>query len=200
MTATKPGLIGIHAETGEELFNVPKTGNPTAVIPTPIVSGNRIYHSSGYGAGNVAIDIKVENGKLIAETVYAKNKESMENHHGGYVLHEGTIFGFSRAFRGVWMAQDLKTGDVLWSKKVGSGKSGSIGFADGMLYCYDDGDGICYLAKPSKTGWEPAGQVKLPEITAMDRKKGAIWAHPVIADQKLFIRDQEKLFAFDIRQ
>ena len=200
LTATKPGLIGIHAETGEELFNGPKTGNPTAVIPTPIVSGNRIYHSSGYGAGNVAIDIKVENGKLIAETVYAKNKESMENHHGGYVLHEGTIFGFSRAFRGVWMAQDLKTGDVLWSKKVGSGKSGSIGFADGMLYCYDDGDGICYLAKPSKTGWEPAGQVKLPEITAMDRKKGAIWAHPVIADQKLFIRDQEKLFAFDIRQ
>jgi choline dehydrogenase-like flavoprotein len=126
--------------------------------------------------------------------------KGMENHHGGYILHEGTIFGFSRAFRGVWMAQDLKTGDVLWSKKVGSGKSGSIGFADGMLYCYDDGDGICYLAKPSKTGWEPAGQVKLPEITAMDRKKGAIWAHPVIADQKLFIRDQEKLFAFDIRQ
>jgi|JI6StandDraft_1071083.scaffolds.fasta_scaffold66512_2 outer membrane protein assembly factor BamB len=200
LTATKPGLVGVHAETGEELFNIPKTGNPTAVIPTPIVSGNRIYHSSGYGAGNVAIDIKVENGKLSTEISYAKNKESMENHHGGFVLHDGTIFGFSKAFRGVWMAQDLKTGDVLWSKKVGNGKSGSIGFADDMLYCYDDGDGICYLAKPSKTGWEPAGQVKLPEITAMNRKKGAIWAHPIIADKKLFIRDQEKLFAFDIGQ
>jgi outer membrane protein assembly factor BamB len=200
VTAAKEGLIGTHALTGEELFKSAKTGNPTAVIPTPIIQGNRIYHSSGYGAGNVALDIAKDGDKLVANQAYAANKESMENHHGGYVLHDGTIFGFSRAYRGVWMAQDFKTGDVLWYKKVGNSRSGSIGFADGMLYCYDDGEGICYLAKPSKEGWESVGQVKLPETTSLDRKQGAIWAHPVIADGKLFIRDLEKLFAFDISQ
>jgi outer membrane protein assembly factor BamB len=193
-------LIGIHAETGEELFLNPNTGNKTAVIPTPVVSGNRIYHSSGYGAGNVAIDISVENGKLTATQAYHNGKGSLENHHGGFILHEGTIFGCSSALRGAWVAQDLKSGDLLWSEKVGKGRSGSIGFADGLLYCYDDADGICYLAKPSRTGWEKLGEVKIPEPSTIDKGKGAIWAHPVIADKKLFIRDQDKLFAFEIGQ
>ncbi len=198
VTAAKPGLIAVHAETGEELFVNSKTGNQTAVIPTPIISGNRIYHSSGYGAGNVAVDVKREGDTLVATEVFAASRQSMENHHGGFVLHDGTIFGFSRAMRGVWMAQDLKTGEVLWHKKVGSAASGSIAFADGNLYCYDDADGTCYLAKASKTGWEPVGQVKLPEQTAIDRGRGAIWSHPVVAANKLFIRDLDKLFAFEI--
>ncbi|MFN7874240.1 MAG: PQQ-binding-like beta-propeller repeat protein [Pirellula sp.] len=198
LTATKPGLVGIHAETGEELFLHPKTGNNVAVIPTPVVSENIIYHSSGYGAGCAALEVTVSGGKLSVKELYHNNKGSMENHHGGFVLHEGTVFGFSRANRGCWMAQDLKSGEVLWSEKVGKGASGSIGFADGHLYCYDDAEGICYLAKPSKSGWEAVGQVKLPKTATIDRGRGAIWAHPVIAEKKLFIRDQDKLFAFDI--
>lgn len=198
VTASKPGLIGIHAITGEELFTNPKTGNGTAVIPTPIIAGNRIYHSSGYGAGNVALDISKSAEGLDAKEVYHFNRQSMESHHGGYVLDQGTIYGFSKAMRGVWMAQDLATGDVLWNKKIGSSSSGSIAYADGMLYCYDDSEGVCYLAKATKDGWEELGKVKLPSTTVFDRQRGAIWTHPVIADGKLFIRDHEKLFAFDI--
>ena len=198
VTASKPGLVGIHAATGEELFSNPKTGNGTAVIPTPIISGNRIYHSSGYGAGNVALDITKSGDGLDAKEIYHFNRQSMESHHGGYVLDQGTIYGFSKAMRGVWMAQDLATGDVLWNKKLGSTSSGSIAYADGLLYCYDDSEGVCYLAKATKEGWEELGKVTLPSTTVFDRKRGAIWTHPVIADGKLFIRDHEKLFAFNI--
>lgn len=198
VTASKPGIIGIHAITGEELFSNPKTGNQTAVIPTPIVEDNKIYHSSGYGAGNVALEITKAGDGLDATEVYHFNRQSMESHHGGYVLDQGTIYGFSKSMRGVWMAQDLATGDVLWNKKIGSSRSGSIAYADGMLFCYDDAEGICYLAKATKDGWQELGKVTLPSQTNFDRKQGAIWSHPVIADGKLFIRDHEKLFAFDI--
>jgi outer membrane protein assembly factor BamB len=198
LTACDQGLVGIHATSGELLFKNGSTGNGVAVIPTPIVSGDIVYHSSAYKAGNAAVKISVSNGKLSAKELYHEAKESMENHHGGYVVHDGAIFGFSKALRGVWMAQDLETGKVLWSKKVGKATSGSIAFADGLLYCYDDQEGICYLAKASREGWEELGKVALPEQTTIDRKQGAIWAHPVIAGQKLFIRDQEKIFAFDI--
>lgn len=200
LTAVKEGLVAYDAASGEELFKNEKTGNRTAVIPNPIVSGNRIYHSSAYGAGNVALDVSKENGKLVAKEVYAFKTDSMENHHGGYILYNGTIFGFSKSSGGSWLAQDLQTGKTLWSKNLRSGKSGSIAFADGMLYCYDEAEGVCFLAKPSTTGWEPVGQVKIPEVTGLDRKQGKIWAHPVIADKKLFLRDQEKLFAFDIAE
>jgi outer membrane protein assembly factor BamB len=198
VTACKPGLVAFHAETGELQFTSPKTGNRTAVIPTPIVQGNEIYHSSAYKAGNSLLKLTAAGGKVSMEQVYHFDKESMENHHGGYVLHDGTIFGFSNAMRGLWMAQDWKSGQILWSKKVGNGRSGSIAMADGLLYCYDDADGTCYLVKPSKEGWEELGKVKLPEQTSSDRGQGAIWAHPIIANKTLFIRDQELIYAFDI--
>jgi len=71
-------------------------------------------------------------------------------------------------------------------------------FADGMAYCYDDQEGICILAKVSRTGLEEVSQFTIPAQTTTDRKQGAIWTHPVIAGQKLYIRDQEKIFAFDL--
>ena len=198
VTAAKPGLVAFHAETGELQFTSPKTGNPTAVIPTPILSGNQIYHSSAYKAGNALLNLSVDGGKVNMEQVYHLDKESMENHHGGYVLHEGTIYGFTNALRGAWVAQDLKTGEILWNHKTGKARSGSIAFADGMLYCYDDAEGVCYLVAPSREGWQEKGSVKLPKSWEGDRQRGAIWAHPVVAGQKLFIRDQELIYAFDI--
>ena len=198
LTACKQGLVGIHCDTGELLFKNASTGNSIAVVPTPIVSGNIVYHSAGYKAGSAAVRITVVNGVLEAKEIYHEFKENMESHHGGTVLAEGTIFGFSRSLRGVWMAQDLEKGNVLWSKKIGGARSGAIAYADGLLYCYDDTDGVCYLVKPSRQGWIELGRVALPEQTTTDRKQGAIWAHPVIAKQKLFVRDQEHIFAFDI--
>jgi outer membrane protein assembly factor BamB len=198
ITAAKPGLVGFHAQNGDLQFKSPTTGNGVAVIPTPIIAGNLVYHSTAYKAGNTLIELAANGSKVDMKELYHFDKESMENHHGGYVLDDGVIYGFTNALRGAWMAQDLKTGAVLWSKKVGNGRSGSIAMADGLLYCYDDADGICYLVQPSKEGWKELGQVKLPEQTATDRGRGAIWAHPVIADKKLIIRDQELVYAFDI--
>lgn len=198
VTAAKSGLVAFHAQTGEHQFTSPKTGNKTAVIPTPIITGDQIYHSSAYKAGNALVKLNAAGGKVQMEEMYHRDKENMENHHGGYVLHEGTIYGFTNALRGAWVAQDLKTGEILWNHKTGKARSGSIAFADGMLYCYDDSDGVCYLVAPSREGWQEKGSVKLPKEWSGDRQRGAIWAHPVIAGQKLFIRDQELIYAFDI--
>ena len=198
VTATKSGLVAFSATDGSLQFTSPKTGNKVAVIPTPIIAGNQIYHSSAYGAGNTLLTVSAEGGAVKFEENYHFAKESMENHHGGYILNEGTIYGFTNARRGVWIAQDLKTGEVLWNKKTGNAKSGSIAFADGMLYCYDATDGVCYLVQPSRDDWQEKGSVKLPEPWAGDRQRGEIWAHPIIAGQKLIIRDQEYIYAFDI--
>jgi outer membrane protein assembly factor BamB len=200
VSASAKGLVGIDVESGETAFVNAATGNSVAVIPTPLIVGNSIYHTSAYQAGNALVDISLDAGKLVAKQRYHEAKESMENHHGGVVYHEGTIFGFSKALRGVWMAQDFATGRVLWSKKIGKATSGSIAMADGLLYCYDDQDGVCYLIKPSRTSWESLGQVTLPKMTSFDRGRGAIWTHPIIADHKLFIRDQEQLFAWDLKE
>lgn len=198
VTASQPGLIGIDAKSGKKLFGNGATGNGTAVIPTPVVAGDMIYHVSAYGAGNALVKLSKDGSQIKAEELYHKTAKSMENHHGGVVLLDGTIYGFSKADGGVWMAQDLKSGDVLWSEKVGRNASGSIALADGLLYCYNDKDGTCLLVEPSRDGFKSKGKLTIPEQTSINRQKGAIWAHPIVADGMLVIRDQDLIYAYDV--
>ncbi|MGB1814160.1 MAG: polyvinylalcohol dehydrogenase, partial [Rubripirellula sp.] len=57
ISASKAGLVAFDTESGERLFSDAATGNPTAVIPTPILHLQQIYHSSGYRAGNALINL-----------------------------------------------------------------------------------------------------------------------------------------------
>lgn len=198
LTASKPGFYAINADTGEALISSPETGNRTAVIPTAIATGNKIYHTSNYDAGNALWTLSGNGGNVSAEMVYHLYGDSMENHHGGVVLVDGVIYGFTKINRGQWMAQDLESGETLWSESLGRNRSGSIAYADGRLYCYGDKDGSLHLIEPSREGLKVVGSLKLPEQTEMARKSGAIWAHPVIANQMVIIRDLDLIFAFDI--
>lgn len=195
-TASKTGLYGLRASDGNQMFLEPGTGNNVAVIPTPVILEDGVYHTSDYGSG--CVRIKLTDGE--ASLVYHMQDKTMRNHHGGVVLVDGVIYGFTKANGGAWMAQDLESGEVLWTKRIRPNKSGSIAYADGRLYCYNDKDGECYLVIPNREGWESVGKVALPRETTMARDRGAIWAHPVIADGKLFIRDQDLIFGFDIQR
>jgi outer membrane protein assembly factor BamB len=199
VTASKSGLSAFDATSGKLLFRDGATGNEVAVIPTPIVSGDLLYHTSDYNAGNTLLKLKpADGGAIDAESLYHLSTKSMQNHHGGVVLVDGVIYGFTKAGGGEWMAQDLVSGDTLWTERVRPNRSGSISFADGMLYCYNDEDGSVILVEPSREGWKKRGEMKLPEKTKIERGSGAIWAHPIIAGQTLYLRDQDLIFAFDI--
>jgi len=199
VTASGPGLFGFAVAGGELLFSDTATGNQTAVIPTPLLIGNQIYHTSDYGAGNTLLKLTTAGeGTVRGDPVYHKSSKSMLNKHGGVVHVDGVIYGFSETQGGVWMAQELASGETLWTEKIRPNRSGSICYADGRLYCYNDKDATVYLVTPSRAGWQPQGQLTLPQQTGVPRKSGAIWAHPVVADGLLILRDHDLLFAFDI--
>ncbi|NND99936.1 MAG: PQQ-like beta-propeller repeat protein [Pirellulaceae bacterium] len=198
VTATKAGLVAFDTQSGDKVFADSATANKVAVIPTPVIDGDLVYHTSAYGAGNTLLKLTADGDKVQAETVYALQGKSMENHHGGTVLVDGVIYGFTKANGGTWMAQEMSSGKTLWEEKIRPNRSGSICFADGRLYCYNDKDGSVYLVPPSREGWQSNGKLTLPKQTTIPREKGAIWAHPVVADQTLIIRDQDLIYAFDI--
>ncbi|TWU57430.1 PQQ-binding-like beta-propeller repeat protein [Rubripirellula reticaptiva] len=223
VTASKPGLLAFDCKSGDLVFSDGSTGNGVAVIPTPIISGNSLYHTSDYGSGNTLLSLthsgksqsgageggagegsagqgSAGQGGVDVTTVYHLSGKTMQNHHGGVVLVDGVIYGFTKANGGVWMAQDLATGETLWEEKTGRDGSGSIAYADGRLYCYYDKDGSLFLVDPNRKGWTLAGQLKLPQQTNLPRDKGAIWAHPIIADGMLIIRDQDLMFAYNIAE
>ncbi|PHQ32191.1 PQQ-binding-like beta-propeller repeat protein [Rhodopirellula bahusiensis] len=198
VTASNIGVVAFDCESGDKLFENSLSGNDVATIPTPLILGDLIYHTSDYGSGNVLLKLTSASSGINAEQVYHLDGKTMRNHHGGVVAVDGTIYGMSKVDGGVWMAQDIESGDTLWREKVGRNKSGSICFADGRLYCYNDGDGTVVLVEPNAERWSPLGMLTIPRETDLPRDRGAIWAHPVVADQTLFIRDQNLIFAFDI--
>lgn len=195
-TACGEGLVSFAVDDGRVLWTNSKTGAGTATIPTPIVHDNYVYHTAAYDTGCVLMKLSGNGKEVKAEEVYA-NKNQM-NHHGGVVLVDGNVVGFKS--RAGWVCQDFKTGDVKWQSRIQNETGGSVAFADGRLYVYGEAHGNCYLVEPSDKEWVVKGQVALPAESKLNRGKGKIWAHPVIAEGKLFLRDLDLIYAFDIKK
>ncbi len=186
-------LVGVSAEDGKLLWRSEWEPGRTAVIPTPIYRDGHVYITSGYGAGSKLVKIGPEN---TAEDVW-DNKE-MKNHHGGVVLVGDHVYGFSDG-AGL-ICQDFKTGEMVWNEKGRSLTKGAVHAADGMLYCFDENEGIMTLAEASPRGFEEKGSFKLPRETELrEGTKGKIWAHPVVLHGKLYLRDQDLVFCYDVK-
>jgi outer membrane protein assembly factor BamB len=182
-------VYAVAAQDGRLLWRADRKGR-TAVVPTPIVSGNLVYVSSGYGVGCNCFEISHLGGKFSAQQRYAN--KVMVNHHGGVVLVDGHLYGYSDG-KG-WVCQDLKSGKMIWNEKKKLGK-GAILYADGRLYLrYEGSRGTVALIECTPKGYVEKGRFDQP-----DRAKERSWPHPVIHNGRLYIRDQGLLLAYDVK-
>lgn len=186
-------VVSVDAETGDVLWRTEWPGK-TAVIPTPIVDGNEVFITSGYGVGCKLVRVS-EGGET--EDVWV-NKE-MKNHHGGVVKIGDYLYGFSDG-AGL-ICQEWGTGEMVWNEK-GQGKliKGAVHAVGDQLVCLNEDDGTVTLVDASPEGFEMHGQFQLSPQSENRNPKGKIWAHPVIVDGKLFLRDQEYVVAFDVKK
>src|SRR5262249_21725747 len=122
--------------------------------------------------------------------------KSVQNRDGGVVLVDGHIFCYSE--KGGWVCHEFKTGQQAWSERDKLGR-GSVTYADGRLYCCSEMGGTIALVEPSPKGWMEKGRFKLPKESHRRHPSGGLWTHPVISNGRLYIRDQEFLFCFDLK-
>lgn len=189
-------VVGVSAETGKELWRNTKVAGRVANIPTPIVSGDHVFCTTGYNGsngGSVLLQIvKSGNGFTAKEKWYHDNREFM-NHHGGVVLVNGHFYGGHGQNEGFLSCVEFATGKVKYRNR-GAGKgSAAILYADGHLY-YRYQDGTMALVKINPNKDEVVSKFKLP----YDSGKPS-WPHPVICNGKLYIRDMDVLMCFDVK-
>ena len=190
-------VAGVSAADGSLLWRYDKPANSMRLnISTPIYQDGFVFAASAYGAGGgVARLVNKPGGGLAAEEVWFS--KSMENHHGGVILHDGALFGANGGNGGGYLAcLDFKSGDVLWNERDSDKRraaKGSVAFADGRIY-YRTEDGDMLLIEPNRKEYIERGRFEQP-----DRTRLPAWAHPVIANGKLFIRDQDTLFCYNIK-
>jgi outer membrane protein assembly factor BamB len=190
------GVVGVDARTGKFLWRYDKTKDQAATIPTPLFHDDSVFTSTARN-GSGLVRLKVDKGAVSAEQVYYNTTKLSST--GGEVCVGDYVYGTNDA--GDLVCMDFKTGEVKWhDPSVGWG---SLCCVEGMLYVRGQGgNGFGAEEKPAwvalveatPDGYKEHGRFEQPE-----HGDKPAWPHPVVADGRLYLRDGEVLFCYDIK-
>ena len=182
---TSKGIVGIRAQDGQPMWGQNKSSNDTANCATPLIIDNFVFSSSDYGTGAELVELNSRGRATTARLVY--HTRDMKNHHGGMVFHEGHVYGSNGD---ILACVNVRTGQPTWRERS---KKGSVVYADGKIVFRNEGGEVNLLAARSDS-YQELGSFYQP-----DRSGRPAWSHPVIADGRLYLRDQDKLLTFDLK-
>ena len=182
---TGEAAVGVLATNGELLWRYRPVSNSTANAATPVVRDNLVFFSSSYGTGCALLRLESTGGTTTASEVYFNR--DMRNHYSTSILLGDHLYGFSGR---ILTAMKFETGEVAWrDRSVGKGQ---IIHADGRLYILSD-DGVVGLVEPSPTEYREISRF------VIGSRDYPTWTLPVIADGTLYLRDQERLYAYNVK-
>jgi len=185
MTLTSDAGIGLRASDGKLMWKYSRVANRTANIATPVYFDNKVFYSSAYDTGGVLLGLAANGGEVKAQEIYFTR--DMKNHHGGVVLVNGYLYGYSDS---ILTCMDFATGKVMWrNRSVGKG---ALTYADGNLYLLSESN-VVGLAAATPSAYEEKGRFEISD------QGWPSWAHPVVAGGRLYIRNQGTLASYDIR-
>jgi outer membrane protein assembly factor BamB len=189
------GLLGVRASDGKLLWSYNRVANDVANIPTPIVKDDLVFASTGYQAGSVLLRLAASAGGVEAREVYFLEARTLQNHHGGLVLVGDHVYGGHGHNRGFPIAVELATGKVAWGGDIRNAGSGSaaVTYADGHLY-FRYQNGVVILIEATPQAYREKGSFTIPEVSQPS------WPHPVVAGGRLYLREQDALYVYDVRR
>ena len=190
------GVIGVRASDGQFLWGYNRVANGTANIPTPLVSGNLVFASSGYQTGAALLELaaSADNRVSVTEKYFLEGR-TFQNHHGGMVLLGNYVYAGHGHNAGFPMCIELATGKVMWGgnfRNEGSG-SAAVTAADGHLYFRYE-NGMMMLIEATPTAYREKGKFQIPGV------RNPSWSHPVVTGGRLYLREQDALHVYDLRR
>ena len=185
MNFTSSAAVGVRANDGKLMWQYNKAANGTANCTTPVFADNKVFFSSAYGTGGGLLALSAQGGEVKHQEAYFTRE--MMNHHGGIVLVNGYMYGFSNE---ALTCMEFATGKRMWvNRSVGKG---SLTYADGMLFLLGENQ-VVGLADASPNGYVEKGRFRIADLGKNS------WAHPVVAGGKLYIRNQNTLTCYDVK-
>lgn len=188
LTATS--IIGVDAETGKMYWRIHQFQDNKIHANTPVFIDGKIIVSSASrkdSSGLVMLQLSPDGKKAEIEW---RNKEFI-NLSGGYILKDGYLYG-GAYLQSKWFCIDLSNGQTKYiARELGGGP---VLYDDGLFYCYAEKDGEIALVDFTPEQFRVVSKFKVPMGMAQH------WAHPVIANGKLYVRHNDALMVYDIRQ
>jgi outer membrane protein assembly factor BamB len=168
-------LVGLDVKDGRELWRTPWKTSYDVNAATPLVVGDKIFISSGYGSGCALIAI---NGGKVTEVWRNKN---LKAHVNTAAVWEGHVYGPDDQTGGGKLAcVDLSDGSLKWSEKSVAG--GALIIASGKLVAVSE-RGELVIAEASPGGFRALSRAQV--------LGGRCWVQPTLADGRLFVRNNQ---------
>jgi len=184
------GLVGVDAKTGRFLWRYPKVVSVYgANIPTPVSSADYVYAGAA-GTGGGAVKLKVQDRGIEAEQVYFESK--LPTAIGGAVKVGNYVYGTTGQ---ALLCFEFKTGNIKWEER--SVAPASLCAVDGRLYLHGE-NGDVALVEPSPDGYREKGRFTPPDQPTHSSPMEKAWAYPVVANGRLYIRDQGMLWCYGV--
>jgi len=185
VSQTKKVLFAVETETGKIAWKYPLKGDP---LPnTPMFRDGYLFAIDYWKDGGFMLKVS-DDGYGVQEVWRNPN---LVNQQGDMVLLGDRMYGVGgkgRTFSGI----DWNTGKELFQDSTKAQIINVIS-ADSLLYCYEL-RGAFKLMRPTETGFEKVGSFVVKGGTKLH------CSHPVIRDGRLYVRHDNSLFVYSIRQ
>jgi outer membrane protein assembly factor BamB len=184
---TGKSVAGLDPANGNLLWQYPWQTEYDANIATPVIAGDYVFISSGYGTGCALLHLAATEGGIKADAVYVKRNKLMRNHHMTCILHDGFLYGCDSG-NGELKCIDLRRGEEKWSQGVGKH---ALLYADGHLIVLTE-SGNLILVEATPNGYHEKGRMKsvlqAPEC----------WALPSLSGGRLYLRDNQHVLCLNL--
>lgn len=167
--SAKDALMGIEVATGKVLWSYPWKTSYDVNAADPIVSGDKVFVTSGYNHGAAVVDISGAEPSLVWEN------KNMRSHMSGPVLIDGYLYGFDD---NQLTCVDFKTGEQKWTER--KPRKGALSAAGDNLIVMGE-QGTLYIVQAVPDAYQ--------EISSAEILSGRCWTMPVLANGMIYARN-----------
>jgi len=181
VTQSQNALVAVAADTGALLWKLPLRTPYEQNSVTPIVSGGLVVYSGLDLPLTAARPVK-KGAAFTLETAWTN--PDVASYLSTPVLDGGRLYGLSHRKKGQWFCVDAASGRTLWLSDGRKAESAAILAGAGVLFLLDT-DGSMTLAAADPAAFRP--------LRKWSVASSATWAHPVVLDTGLLVKDVDSL-------
>jgi outer membrane protein assembly factor BamB len=167
--AARQTLVAVRVADGHLMWSYPWKTSYDVNAADPIISGETVFISSGYGHGGALLKLKGDKPELVWEN------KNMRNHFNSCVLWKGYLYGPDDS--GL-RCLAFDSGELKWTDRE-FGK-GSLMVADGKLVALSE-KGELIIAETTPAAFKPITRAKV--------LSGKCWTTPVLSNGHIYCRN-----------
>jgi outer membrane protein assembly factor BamB len=174
-------LYAYHPLTGDEMWKVNYGVLGFSIVPRPVAGNGMVYMSTSFMQSEM-LAMKVD-GASANPAIAWRNKKGVPKMSSPLLVGDEL---YMVSDNGVATCLDAKSGEALWSERLGGNVSSSPLYADGRIYI-GNREGETFVFAPGR-------EFKLLATNKLD---GTIMASPAAVDNAIFLRTEKALYRIE---